>query len=380
MSKKNKQIILAATNDLSTDQRVHKVAETLIKSGFSPMLIGRRLKKFKRTKFEKISYQALQTHLIKALSFMPATTFRLFFFLLFKKPAAFVANDLDTLPACYFAYKIKMAFGNKNIKLVYDSHELFTEVPELNGRNFVKKTWLFLEKLILPKVKNSCTVCESIASYYQKQYGIKMQIISNFSLFTDLVLNNQILDIKLPVNKKIILYQGALNIGRGIEHVINILNKIDDAVLVIAGKGDIENDLKKRVNENQLNNKVVFVGAIPLEQLFQLTKMAHVGLVLQEDLSLSYRYVLPNRLFDFMKAEVPILASNLPELHKIVSNEKIGLLIDGFEKEELIDKIKELLFNEGLIAKIKIQLRECKRKYSWEIQEKKLIDFYQNLD
>ncbi len=379
MSKKNKQIILAVTNDLSTDQRVHKVAETIKKTGFSPMLVGRQLKTSEELSERSYTTKRFRLLFNKGPIFYANYNIRLFFFLLFKKSGVFVANDLDTLPACYFAYRLKKIFGNKIIKLVYDSHELFTEVPELNGRNFVKKTWLFLEKLILPKIKNSYTVCQSIATHYQKKYGIKMHIVSNFPFYNDLIPNNKILGINLPENKKIILYQGALNIGRGIEHVIKIMDKIDDVIFVIAGKGDIENDLKKLVNKNQLNDKVIFTGAIPLEQLSELTKKADLGLVLQENLSLSYRYVLPNRLFDFMKAETPILASNLPELNKIVSKEKIGLLVEGFEPNELLNKINELLFNENLITEIKSNLAKCNKNYSWESQEKMLTEFYENL-
>ncbi len=380
MTKKNKQIILAVTNDLSTDQRVHKVATTIIKAGFSPLLVGRKLKTSHPLGKRNYSTKRFRLLFNKGPLFYANYNLRLFFFLIFKKSKVLVANDLDSLPACYFAYRIKKVFVDKNIKLVYDSHELFTEVPELNGRNFVKKTWLFLEKLILPKIKNSYTVCQSIATYYQKKYGIKMHIVSNFPLYNDLVTKNKILDINLPENKKMILYQGALNIGRGIEHLIKIINEIDNTIFIIAGRGDIENDLKKQVDKNQLSDKVIFTGAIPLEQLSKLTKMADLGIVLQEDLSLSYRYVMPNRLFDFMKAEVPILASNLPELNKIVSTEEIGLLVDGFDANELIESIKELLFNKELITKIKSNLRKSRKKYSWESQEEMLMKFYQNLN
>jgi glycosyltransferase involved in cell wall biosynthesis len=380
MSKKNKQIILAVTNDLATDQRMHKVANTLKKAGFAPMLVGRKFKNSKELGNRSYTTKRFRLWFKKGPLFYANYNLRLFFFLLFKKSEVFVANDLDTLPACYYAYRLKKIFRNKTIKLVYDSHELFTEVPELNGRNFVKKTWLFIEKLILPKIKNSYTVCQSIADEYYEKYKVKMKLVYNYPYYESTKTKSPKLYIELPDNQKIILYQGALNIGRGIEHVINLMDKIEGVKFVIAGKGDIEEELKNLVKDNQLNDKVIFTGVIPLEQLSDLTKKADLGLVLQEDFSLSYRYVLPNRLFDFMKAEVPILASNLPELNKIVSKEKIGLLIDCFEPDELLNKIKKLLFNENLITEVKSNLKKCNRKYSWESQEKMLTEFYKNLN
>jgi len=377
---KNTRIILSVTNDLSTDQRVHKVALSLMKIGYTPILLGRQLKGSKSLKDRPYQTKRFKLPFSKSWIFYASYNIRLFCFLLYNKASILVSNDLDTLPANYFVYKIKRLFGNKNLKLVYDSHELFTEVPELNGRKLVKKTWLLIENLMLPKIKNTYTVCESISEYYNKKYGIKMQVIQNLPFCnTDEIPSSQI-NIKLPDNKRIILYQGVLNMGRGIELFIQIIDKIRDAVLVIAGTGDIERNLKKLVNKKKLSEKVIFTGSIPLENLSALTKKADIGLVLQEDISLSYRYVLPNRLFDFVKAKVPVLASNLPEIKKIVEKERIGLTIKGFDSELMIKKVNELLNNKRLVAEIKKNMEECSSKYCWETQEKVLFELFQNLE
>jgi glycosyltransferase involved in cell wall biosynthesis len=379
MLKKNKQVVLAVTNDLSTDQRVHKVATTLKNAGFMPLLVGRRLKTSQELDSRNYPTQRFRLLFKSGTLFYANYNLRLFFFLLAKKTEIIVSNDLDTLPASYFAYRIKRLFGNKKLELVYDSHELFTEVPELNGRNFAKKTWLFFEKLILPKLKNAYTVCQSIAEIYYAKYGIKMKVVYNYPLCGRTTNQTTKLKQELPDNQKIILYQGALNIGRGIEHVISIIDKIEGAIFVIAGKGDIEEQLKSLVKEKGLCDKVLFTGAIPLEQLPGLTQKADLGLVLQEDLSLSYHYVLPNRLFDFIKAQVPVLASDLPELRKIINKEKIGLLVKGFEQDVLVEKIKELLFNDDLAAEIKDNLNKNSKNYCWEKQEKKLIEIFKKI-
>ncbi len=376
MLKSNKKVILSVTNDLSAEQRVHKVANSLIKMGFSPLLLG-----IKRRYSSKLSIKNYETKRLSLIFhsgwlFYANYNIRLFFYLLFNKFDVFVANDLDTLPANYLVYRIKKIFGSKDLKLAYDSHELFTELPELNNRNFVKNVWLKFEKRILPNLKHTYTVCNSIAQYYNAKYNIKMEVIKNVPLCIRNENINHSLDFKLPDNKKIILYQGALNIGRGIESVINIMDRINDAVFIIAGKGEIEEKLHKLVETKQLQSKVIFTGLIPLEQLNNLTKQANIGLVLQEDISLSYRYVLPNRIFDFIKAGVPIIASNLPEISQIVENEEIGMLVNNFEEEILLDSINQLLYNSDLIKKFQNNIKKCSYKYCWEKQEEKLEKIY----
>jgi glycosyltransferase involved in cell wall biosynthesis len=379
IQKGKKIVILSATSDLSGDQRLHKVAVSLQKIGFIPILVGFRLKSSLRIANRTYECRRFRMLFKKGPLFYSEFNLRLFFYLLFNKLTVLVSNDLDTLLANFLVYKIKH-FINKKIKIVYDSHELFTELPELNGRPKTREVWLAIEKWTLPKIKNAITVCEPIAEYYFKKYNVKMHVIKNMPLCNQSIQNNIGLNIELPENKKIILYQGALNIGRGIEQVIDLMEYIENAVFVIAGSGTIEKLLKQRVSEKKLIDKIIFTGKIPFEKLIHLTKKANVGLVLQEDISLSYRYVLPNRLFDFINAGVPVLASALPEIRRIVEAENIGLIVNDLNESELMQKIKSLLDDQILIEKTKKAILNCKSKYCWENEEKKLEDLYLKLE
>ena len=327
-----KNVILSVTNDLTTDQRVHKVALTLIKSGFVPLLIGRKLENSHAIVDRSYQTKRMKLLFTKGPLFYAEYNFRLFLLLLFQKSDLLIANDLDTLLANYFVHKIKSFFYRKEIQLVYDSHELFTEVPELNDRPFVKNTWLAIEKMILPRIKHSYTVCDSISDEYNRKYGIKMQVVRNIPLCNKKTDEKKELNplVKEYSGKKIILYQGALNVGRGIENVIHAMEFINNAIFVIIGDGDITNQLKNIVSDKGLKKKVQFVGKIPFNSLSKYTKRADIGIVLQEDLSLSYRFVLPNRLFDYIHAELPVIASDLPEIKKIFSENEIGLLVYDF--------------------------------------------------
>lgn len=378
-SNNRRKVILSVTNDLSNDQRVHKVTSSLLNSGFKPLLIGRVLKSSQPLKPRAYPTKRLKLLFNKKWLFYANYNICLFFYLLTKKVDILVANDLDSLLGNYLAFKVKKFFGNKKLEIVYDSHELFTELPELNNRNIVKKAWLKIEKLILPKIKHAYTVCQPIADYYKKEYNLDMLVIRNMPIRKKVNNKAFIPRFDFPKNKKIILYQGALNVGRGIENVIGIMDNIDNAIFLIIGTGDLEKDLKTLVKEKKLEKKVIFTGPIPFEELNQITQYADIGLVLQADISLSYKFVLPNRLFDFINAGIPVLASDLPELRKIVKGENIGLIIKDFDEKELVNKIKQLLDDKKLIDNFKNNLKNCSEYYTWEGQEHKLLDLYLSL-
>ncbi len=377
-----KIIILSVSNDLVTDRRVDKVARSLHKNGFKPLLVGRKLKNSKAVHDRNYQTHRFKLLFKKSMLFYAELNLRLFLFLLFKKANILLANDLDTLPANYTAYLIKKYLFRQKIFLVYDSHEYFTEVPELNSRKFAKSVWLAIEKIILPKLKKAYTVCDSIAEEYFKRYGIRMHIVRNIPECkpANIEKNENALALKKRfAGKKIILYQGALNIGRGLEQSILAMQHIERAVLIIIGKGDIDSKLKNLTHKYQLNHKVYFTGKIPLNELDSYTQLADIGLVLQADLSLSYRFVLPNRLFDFMHAGIPVLASDLPEIAKITGKYKTGILINKLSPEKIAEKINYLLNNPEQLLLFQENIKKIQKKYCWEHEEKELLRIFKNL-
>jgi glycosyltransferase involved in cell wall biosynthesis len=145
--------------------------------------------------------------------------------------------------------------------------------------------------------------------------------------------------------EKIVLYQGALNIGRGLEQVILAMKYVKNARLVIAGDGNIRKLLEALVQTENLQNKVTFKGRLSIEELKILTPTADLGLSIEEDLGLNYRFALPNKLFDYIQAQVPVLVTNLPEMAAIVHRYKVGEITDSLEPEMLAEKISDCLEN-----------------------------------
>lgn len=362
-----KKIAICVTNDLVADQRVNKVATTLLNNNFNVTLIGRKLKnslpinRDYKTKRFKLLFN-------KTFLFYANYNIKLFFYLLFSDYDIIIANDLDTLPACYYISKIRKK------QIVYDSHELFTEVPELNNRKFVKNFWTKIEKHILPKLKNTYTVCQSIADIYNKKYNTNFKVVRNIPICD----NTKTLKINNKNNTKIILYQGAVNIGRGLEEIITAMPYID-AKLIIVGHGDILQNLKKLTNNLKLDNKVEFKGKIPFYKLKQITQTADLGISLEQNISLNYYYALPNKIFDYIHSNVPVLASDLPEIKKIITKYQVGELINNFSKESISKQINNMLNNNEKLNFYKKNTIKATKELCWQTEEKIIINIFKNI-
>jgi glycosyltransferase involved in cell wall biosynthesis len=338
-----KKVILSVTNDLTSEQRVHKVCLFLEKQGFDVTMVGRQRRK--SLPLEKRSYKTKRLFLFfeKGPLFYIEYNIRLFLYLLFTRADILVANDLDTLLANYLASKMKFC------TLVHDSHEYFTGVPELEGRPGVQKIWKRIERWIFPKLKLIYTVNDSIAELYKNEYGKDVKVVRNFPLLVQR--NKEMLktkkDLSLPEDEKIILYQGSVNVDRGLLEAVEAMEFVDDAVLLVVGDGDILEQVKDKAAKLGLSEKVIFRKKVPFEELWNYTAHADLGISLDKDTNINYKYSLPNKIFDFVHAGVPVLASNLVEIRKIFSRYAIGELIESHEPRHIAERMDLMLSNPG---------------------------------
>jgi glycosyltransferase involved in cell wall biosynthesis len=361
-----KKIFVAVTNDISTDYRVHKICNYLISKNFNVDVFGRVLP---NTIAVKRDYKIIRKkHFFNNEAWFYAEyNIRLFFYIIFRKYDYILANDLDTLPACFFASKLKKT------TLVYDSHELFSESVELQGRKFVQGFWRKLEDFFLPRIKYAYTVSQSIVDFYDDKYQNKMGLIRNIPLKRDLL---QVEEVTFPTKNKTILYQGVLNPGRGIKPMIKALHFIDNLDLIIIGYGKVEEDLKAFVTQQKMTERVHFLGRVERDKLFNYTKQATLGMVLEEPLGLSFMYSLPNKLFDYIHAEIPIIAGNLPEISRIINEFKVGVLVGDYQPKTIANAIHNLLEDKTLLSQIKENQQRAKEILCWEIECKKLDNYF----
>ena len=304
--------------------------------------------------------------------FYTAFNVRLFFFLLFNKADILYSNDLDTLLPNYLISKLKSK------KLYYDCHEYFTGMPELEGRKFPYTVWKTIEKWIFPKLENVITINDSMARLYADEYGIGLKVIRNLPMVlnTNEIPHKSKSDFRLP-DKKLIIFQGAgINVHRGAEEALLAMQYVNDAALVFAGSGDVITALKKMVDEHGLSKKVFFTGKIPPLELKAFTRLAHLGLSLDKDTNVNYRYSLPNKLFDYIHAGIPVLASPLPEVAKIVSEYNIGLLIDNHSPEHIAEKMNRMLTDEQQRKLWNQNLERAAAELSWEKEKEKFLSLF----
>lgn len=361
--KTKKHIIVSVTNDLHTDQRVAKVCDSLLEMGYQITLLGREVDSswdLDRKDYEQFRFKLKFN---KGPLFYINYNIKLFFYLIKSDADLYLANDLDTLLANYLASKFK-----KRV-LVYDSHEYFTEVPELQKRPLVKSIWEKLENWMLPHIKYVYTVSDSIANVYNKKYFPHFRVIRNLPYYQ----NNESVE-----RENFIIYQGALNMGRGLEELIAAMPKIN-ANLKIVGSGDIEEQLKKLTNQLQLENKVQFLGRKSPEDLKAITKKAVLGVSLELTLGLNYTYALPNKLFDYIQARVPVLVSNLAEMKKIVNQYQVGRVLNQHNSDKIAEQINEMLvsdFYQDWVNNCDMAAKDL----NWENERKKLISLFQSIE
>lgn len=361
------KILISAFSNLYTDQRIEKICQTLHNRDYSIRLIGNNWGCDKPICRPYSYHRILLKSKILRWAYVEFN-WKLYYELLKYADSSTIlyANDLDTLLPNYLISK------KKNIPLIYDSHEIFTEMPSINGR-WSQTIWRILEHCIIHRLKYMITASDSYANWFKNHYHIeKPVVIQNFPRQIDFTYINK------KTSKKIILYQGAINPSRGLDKIIPIMKRFDDAELWIVGDGPKRNDYIELTQELNLCDRILFMGSLSPCQLKQTTPMADVGLSIEENNGLSYLYSLPNKISDYIQARVPIITSNFPEMRRIVNKYNVGEIIDNHSEEELFLKISKVLQN-GKEYYLKA-LQSASQELIWEKEEIKLLQFLEKIE
>ncbi len=367
--------IVSVTNDIYTDQRVHKVCTFLLKQGYEVTLVGRKRKRSLPLTPRKYRTKRLKLLFETGAKFYAFFNIRLFFYLLFHKADVLVANDLDTLLANFLASKMK-----RNCKLVYDSHEYFTEVPELISRPKVQNVWLRIERFIFPKLDYIYTVNDSIAKIYRDLYNKEIKVVRNISpLWKPIGLKTKE-ELGIPEDKNLIILQGAgINVDRGAEEAVEAMLNID-AVLMIVGDGDVVPELRNRVVELNLQNKVIFFGKKPYEVMMNYTFYADIGLTLDKATNLNYKLSLPNKVFDYMHTTTAVVATNIKEVANVVRSNNIGEILTEFTVKNLVLTIQALFKDKERLEEYKKNCITASKNENWENETKILAEIYPKVE
>ena len=366
-----RRILFTVTNDLQFDQRMRRICGTLSNAGYDVTLIGRRpispSSPLTQTPYTQIQLAGLI--FTKGKLFYLVFNLRLLLFLLFKPCDAICSIDLDTAVPGIIAAKLR-----KKIH-IFDAHELFTHVPEVARRPRIQAIWEKVQAFTFKHCDTAFTVGPAIAHYFTEKYHKPVQVVRNMPR-ASVVAHTDTAHFAAIENKKFILYQGALNEGRGLELLIQAMVNIP-CELVLAGEGDVSEPLRKLTQSLHLENKVHFLGMIPPHQLPALTKLAYIGFNVSENVGLSYYLSLNNKFFDYTQSHLPSLINPYPEYKQLLSEFQVGLLTEP-KIESIIEQASELLNNPSLYQELKSQCIAASEKWTWEQETPKLLSIFES--
>ena len=160
--------------------------------------------------------------------------------------------------------------------------------------------------------------------------------------------------------------------------MVEAMNWID-AVFLIVGSGDVIGALKDKVLASNLQSKVIFTGRVPFEELIAYTKVADVGVTLDKDTNLNYRYSLPNKIFDYFQADLPVIASNLIEVRRIIDEYQAGIILSSHQPRKMAEEINDYLNNSERFNYTKQNVQKAKAELIWENEKGILINCYTKL-
>lgn len=290
-----------------------------------------------------------------------------------KKYDIYHSNDLNTLPQGYICSKIL-----RRKKLVYDSHEVQT------SRTGYGKNIYYIEKFFVKRVDKMIMTTKTRADYVEDLYkNIKPEIIHNYPFYTgdDSIENkydlHEMLDI--PKDKRILLYQGGVQQGRGLERIIEATPYFNDGIVVFIGAGKLKPKIIEMVKEMNLEEKVKFLDKVPVDELKYYTAAAYLGFQVLNNVCFNHYSALSNKLFEYIMSEVPVVACDFPEIKRIVNGEEIGISIDSHNPRQIGDAVNALLENGKYYKMAKENCKAAKLKYNWNNEKENFVKIYDDL-
>lgn len=288
-------------------------------------------------------------------------------------PRVFVAHDLPMLPVAASAARACGA------RLVYDSHELYSE-QEFSDHE--RHKWAQIEARHIGACDVVVTVNPSIAAELKRRYALSgVRVIYNADRTSQAPAESRSLHevFGLSADKKIVLMQGGLSAGRNLEVLVDAMRYVQNpsVVLVVLGDGLLLHRLQKLAQQEVLLGRVYFHAAVPQNALPELTAEADAGVIPYQATCLNNYYCTPNKLFEFIAAGLPILATDLPEIRRMVHEREIGLVGDTSTPQNMAALLDDFFSDEQRFAAWKARVLVARQDICWEQEEKKLVEIYE---
>jgi len=368
-SEKKPCVWIVTISDLRYEANLFRKAQTLAKKGFDVRILAAYHEELDLSIWQGVSVTRLKLPVKPTFWRFLVFVVKSFFKLVPQKADLFIAYDyLPLLP-------LRMKYVLSPIVYVYDSVELLFGLNSLVGRPWRHRFWHWYERLGLQKCRGAFTVCRSDARALQKLYpSLKVYgYVRNIPEYRPLTPSNFLRrSYGIPADHKIAIYQGMLFEGRGLREILAACRQVDKVTLVFVGDGPLLNELKRLAREYGMESRVIFTGLLLFQDLQKYTAGADFGFTVISGKGLSYYHALPNKLFEYIQAEIPVIGSNYPEIAAIIESEKIGLTVNPTNISEIRQAVRQMS-EQNNYDKFKIRLKKVAQKYTWQKEEKEYL-------
>ena len=374
MLKKVTSIVL---NNFKNDSRVLKTNISLQNSGYEVQVVAileDGVKEFETVQNISVHRMKLKSknwsknkliQLVKYFEFLYRTVKQ------YKNSDILHCNDLNALP---IGVAIKLFF-NKNVKIVYDAHEHESYRAGYSKTMQVLSRWW--EGKLIKHADKVITVSYSIADDYEKMYNIlKPALVLNTPFYKEIEKKDIFREkFHIPKDDVIFLYQGGLGKHRGILEFAQFINNKKNISYVIMGYGELEKEIRMFSNNSR---NVYFHEAVTPKVLLDYTSSADIGICIEEPICKSWEYALPNKLFEYMICNLPVIVGGLSEMINFVKDNDTGFIIEDIYDLSKFDKQLD-----NIVKTYKEKLPNVKAKakeFNWQTQEEVLIKLYRDLE
>ena len=372
------KIISLLVTNFKNDNRVYRMAKTLSQNGFPTTVVAWKKgdvlaqENFNGIEVERVTVKSdrwKRTNIL--LGAIQYFEFALRVVSRYRKVDAWHCNDYEAFIIGVFAKVTR-----PKLKLIYDCHELESH---RNGKGaFMRFAIRTLEKVFIPWAELVITVSPSIQEFYKKKYNLPfVALIRNLPNEMQVVHSNTLREkLGLDKNQMVFLYQGMLAKGRGIEVLLNAFEarQTTDAVIVFMGFGALKEEIEEFASRNE---NIFFVPAVSYAEIPLYSGSADVGVNSVEPTCLSYKFSLPNKLFEYIQSEIPVLTNPLPDCVALVNEYKVGRVIPTWNLESINEVVSDVL-KEDLSLYIP-HLKAAKKILNWEVEEQALISAYKTI-
>lgn len=371
---KARKILIVFLGNIAHDSRSFKMYNSFIDLGYDVKVLCARGPNESILESQDVVYIALKNYK-RAIAKILAFYLKSIFFIPKLHADIIIASDFFSLPIAWLISKMRKS------KLIYDSREFYSSLASLHGRRLKQQLIIKLEKFFASKCNAILTVNHSIYEMLStKFYNIKIQILRNLPHK-----KNQSKIFALPSNlfapnDTLLVYLGLFHPGRGLKLYFDIIEKLTTELssvkLLLIGKGELKWEIEKEIKDRKLENFVFIFGPYAPDQYILFPKVRKlIGLCIIEPLSTSYIFSLPNKIFEYMQHQIPFVASDFPEIRKVVEKYKVGILVNPEDFENILKAIKELIENDALYDKLKENCKMALNELNWEEEFKKLHEF-----